>query len=403
MKNNLKIVALLTILIVAMSQFSLTIGLVAGANQDLDLINYNHIPLTNEEINVAWPKLPTAKQLYDEGDCLIYDSRYSGKKVSSMDQIYPDTSSPTVIPMSNLVSNYTSTDIGALKNQLTTNSAHIWLQYNASVWVLVPQIYLETPQKSSLTTTTLDVETWAIGLYENPNDIAGGASVTGVASVGRFVNWNPSMDNAYVFHDILTMRDTTHFYQIGMVTIEGVGHRINVEKWTAAGTMVFSYDITETIQVGTAYNEYIQYENGQWHYYWDFTYMYSTGAGSSQLVMGNQATAVVESNDFEWDDFDDYNVMIGGITTVGGIQYYMPAAAFLYNGNWVPRVVGDDVPATYAYHGGTQLGTWGFVGDNPPPVLGWGTFGMVTFTPERLWIGAGYSRPNHGSLLWAAQ
>ena len=152
MKKKIKIVTLLAVLLVASATHLIWTIELADADSisnvntvDLSNVSYEHIPLTDSEIKAVWPNLPTAKQLYEEGICLIYDSRYSGKRASMNDGL-PDPNSPTIIPMSLFVNNYTTSDIRGLKKGITTNSAHIWLQYNNTVWVLVPQTCLKNLQ-----------------------------------------------------------------------------------------------------------------------------------------------------------------------------------------------------------------------------------------------------------------
>jgi len=104
-------------------------------------------PLTASEIAAAWPNLPSAKELYDAGGCLMVDLRYAGKQsplVNGLPDGLPDPNSPTLYNVSSLYANCTSDDTILNLGIIVRNDPHIWLEYNSSIYVEVPTSYLQT-------------------------------------------------------------------------------------------------------------------------------------------------------------------------------------------------------------------------------------------------------------------
>lgn len=110
-------------------------------------INLNQeFPLSNEEIKTAWPNLPTAQQIVNSGMYACFDTReYLVSPNSDASHIYL-TSKPHYWDNASLsfaIQNTTSTNIpNFLFGGLTPRLYHIFLQFNDTVWVEVPQTYL---------------------------------------------------------------------------------------------------------------------------------------------------------------------------------------------------------------------------------------------------------------------
>ena len=54
-----------------------------------------------------------------------------------------DRNAPESLNLTSMVSNYTSNDV-TIYGRASNNDPHIWLQYNSTVWVEVPTLYLNT-------------------------------------------------------------------------------------------------------------------------------------------------------------------------------------------------------------------------------------------------------------------
>jgi hypothetical protein len=82
---------------------------------------FEQIPLSNAQIDATWPNLPTAKQIYEQGEC----------------------SFTHVTPKDPLPVNCTETGPNLMSGGFVTVT-NIWLQYDSSRWIGVPYHYLNT-------------------------------------------------------------------------------------------------------------------------------------------------------------------------------------------------------------------------------------------------------------------
>ena len=137
-----------------MIKFSLKIGLLvipcllvfslvqvagsASVTQD----SFGKVLLSNSDIMERWPDLPSAEELYTNGPCLVIDLRYCGKQVSSMNESLPDPDSPTVVDIEPILVNCTQNILDYHNGEMIYDSPNIWLQYNESIWVSVPNNFL---------------------------------------------------------------------------------------------------------------------------------------------------------------------------------------------------------------------------------------------------------------------
>lgn len=358
------------------------------------------IPLTNAQIKATWPNLPTAKQVYDNEVSLVIDLRYCGKQVSSINDTLPDPNSQTVFDLSSTIVNCTTTLPAFAQGGLRVNSPQIWLQYNSSIWVKVPSKYFQTSTMLDATQqTTEDGETWAVGMYANPQQITGSYDVWGVCTFGQWNSATFGTTGMYIGTNVLTVPSNNFAYQEAMV-LDPDGRSIVWNWWSlSSGDYdVGTFGYVTNANTGQLYNMYIRYATGVgWQMWWNQTYMgYFTGDTSTRVRTGNQANVVVESNDFTSSHFSGFSTNIGG--SQGG--YPLCAAVYLFNGNWKPSASGDYAPAGYTYLGGTYVNGIA-IGTQAPP-NNWGSLniGQTSSLRERFTIGAGLTQRSHGYTLW---
>lgn len=368
-----------------------------------DLVLGQKIPLTDQEIKSRWPNIPSAKELYGKEVCVVVDLRYCGKQVSSMADELPDPESPTVLDMSSMIANCTVNAPNLLHGGIVCSVPQIWLRYDESIWVAVPLKYLISPGLQ-----TAQVNTWAIGMYNNPAEIAGSAELWGACTFGQFPANSFGTSGYYLGTAVLTVSSSNLVYQIAMV-LDPSGKSLVANVWDRATNQLIyadQYPIPNAI-TGQLYNLYIRYSSYNapvqgWQMWWNWTLLWSvTGDPSTRMLSGDQANVVVESNDFNPQHFQGFSTTIGGTYTYQGITYPLAATCFLFNGNWVPSLPGQNAPAGRVYMGGETLGTWGAVGTQPPP-SNWGSLniGEVSNRREIFTVGVGLPQPRHGDLLW---
>jgi len=350
---------------------------------------WQDVPLTNDQIKATWPNLPTPKQLYENEGGLVIDLRYCGKQVSSMDEALPDPNSPTVFDVTSIIVNCTTTVPDYLHGGLDVNSPHIWLQYNSSIWIQVPSKYLQTTITSK--ETKQQTETWAVGMYANPQQIAGSYDVWGVCTFGQWNSETFGTSGSYVGTNVLTVCSNNMGYQFAM-QLNPVGRAVVYNIWDLS--MVYITDAN----TGQLYNMYIRYDTSSgWQGWWNQTlYWTYTADTSTRVRTGNQVNVVVESNDFIANHFS------GFYTNIGGIQsgYNLCATVYLFNGNWKPLVSGDYAPAGYTYLGGQSLNGV-TIGDQAPP-SNWSdlNIGQTTSYRGRFTVGVGRPQRVYGYTLW---
>ena len=96
------------------------------------------LPLTNSQINTAWPNLPTAQEIVNGsysfgGYSIITSSMPTFKDVKNYTWISPGNAVPSKIPS------------GVLATRLVPIEYHVWLKLNDTTWVC-PEDYLLTTQ-----------------------------------------------------------------------------------------------------------------------------------------------------------------------------------------------------------------------------------------------------------------
>jgi hypothetical protein len=401
--KKLSLLLILSLLVILTTQFTQAKAIDSSATDEVNL--GQKIPLTNSEIEAAWPNLPTAKEIYSNDGCLVVDLRYCGKQVSSMNDELPDPNSPTVIDMASIIVNCTTSIPNSAHGVVMRNVPKIWLQYNSSLWVAVPPKYLTTPAMSA--EMQQQGTTWAIGMYNNPTEIAGSAEVWGACTFGQFPANSFGSSGNYLCTDVLTISSSNNYYQL-MTTLDPSGKSLVVNVYSRTTGDLIGYDqVYISAQTGVLYNQYIRYSTSGapvqgWQFWWNFVLYFTWVSDTSmRMLKGYQANAVVESNDFNKQHFQGFSTTIGGRYYYQGANYPLAATAFLFNGNWVPSLPGQNAPAGRVYMGGTQLGTWGAVGGQAPP-SNWGSLniGIRSSAREIFTVGAGLPRPSHGSILW---
>jgi hypothetical protein len=98
--------------------------------------------LTNEEVTQLFPNLPTADQLWNNGTCNWIDINESQTGVvTHLGQNNATVYLPAVSP-SDVIRNYTEFIPDFFTGQYAGYYAHVWLQYNETIWVEEPLINL---------------------------------------------------------------------------------------------------------------------------------------------------------------------------------------------------------------------------------------------------------------------
>jgi len=361
------------------------------------------VPLTDAQIKEKWPNLPTAKQIYENEVCVSIDLRYFGKRVSSMDEIFPDPDSEAVFDVASQISNYTITTHDLRSGNLVTVS-NIWLQYDSNIWVQVPYTYLNSEVSDttkSANSVTRGSTTWGVGLYANPQTTAGTYGVQGVCTFGQFKSNTFGTGDEFI-STVLNVGTTGFFYQLGM-TVNATGRFLEYNAFSkstgnciAKGALPAPYSTNTT----DLYNMYIRYNSGIWQIYWDHVYLWPiVGDTSSTIITGNQCNVLVESNCFTSSRFSGFTTNIGGTHSSGN---KLSAVAYLFNGNWKPSATGDTVPAGYVYSGGTYLNGEKIADQAPPNNWGSNNIGITSNSRGTFTVGAGLTQRAHGYALWAS-
>lgn len=395
-------------------------------------------PLTASEIAGAWPNLPSAKELYDSGSCLIIDLRYAGKQSKLAyglpDELpgeLPDPNSPAVYDMSSEIANYTSDDPIIDLGVIVHNNPHIWLEYNSSIWVQVPSSYLQTfvqPYATAVqqilnahlhsTSQPGNQTTWAVGEYDDPRDISGSNPITGAISYGEWTrDFLPADDDpdVYAAVDVLSILTSDgYFLQSGMMLEYQWGEHpksIAVDVWRN-NTPWYEYWYTPWVSppnLTVMYNLYMRKTGNYWNFYWNNTLFHQLqDAGTSTIVVGNQSNACVESNQFNQGNWTNFYTFIGDVQDSTIPFYCLPAIGFYYSNRWHPIWTGDTCPAAYAYNASAGLAGWepwpGGVGNHEPPVWGTKSIGVVGSSREvfEVFYAKNTSSFSHqGALLWS--
>lgn len=310
------------------------------------------IPLTNSEIEAAWPNLPTAQELYNEG-CVVIDLRYCGKRVSSMNDDFPDPDAPTVIDIESVIVNGTIDVPDYLHGGIIHDCPKIWLQYNSSIWVSVPSKYLTNTKQP---TQVRQVSTWAIGMYNDPTEIAGAADVWGACTYGQFPANSFGSGDSYLGTSVLTISSSTTVYQLVMQLSPYGKHLVYNRFDRATGQLIdIDYCSVAGASTGHLYNQYMRYNAtgvGRWEMWWDQTlYWYFTGDAGTRILKGYQANVVVESNDYTEEHFEDFSTRIGGLFYYQGVFYPLAATGFLRFRDKMHQLEEHTWAARYLEHG----------------------------------------------------
>lgn len=374
--------------------------------------------LTPSEIAAAWPNLPTAKELYDTGSCLMIDLRYAGKQsimANGLPGGLPDPNSPTVYDPSSLIANCTSNDPIIELGIVVQNDPHIWLQYNSSVWVEVPASYLQTSVEPYATAVQqilnahlpnvsaspspdqAESYTWAVGEYDNPSDITGSNVTTGAISYGEWTNNTLGSGSAleYTGVDVLSIETTTTPYNYLPQNVMALNQSerflsINIWDMTYPPNLAYANNFIpwssgSPPSLNTMYNLYMKKLGSAWYFCWNSSIFYlwgdPGGTGTSILTNGNQTNAGVESNDFTQTDWIGFRTLIGNEAYFNGAYHCLPAIGFYFNNNWYPSNVGDPCPTAYEYNASGNPGLFG-IGLVEPPV--W-VVGGTTYTIGEGW------------------
>ena len=142
-KSNAITIGLLWLLLLLAFSIPQLIDTKAASNENS--ISFEKVPLTNSEIEAAYPNLPSAKEIWDQyggKDLGVFyiDTRDIGKRDTSDSSLslpyapYMDEAKIIVEP----IINYTSDSPNYLHGGVDRNVPHIWLQYNSTIWVQVP-------------------------------------------------------------------------------------------------------------------------------------------------------------------------------------------------------------------------------------------------------------------------
>jgi len=89
---------------------------------------WNRVPLTDSEIKVRWPNLPTAEELWNSSFRAFIDTSCIGEQNQTGLHIGDMT-----------IENYTSNEPNFFSGlpDIFYSVPHIWLQYNSTIWVAV--------------------------------------------------------------------------------------------------------------------------------------------------------------------------------------------------------------------------------------------------------------------------
>ena len=388
MKRILSIAAILFLSILITS--TIPFSNVTAANSDNAVDLSKKVPLTNDKINAAWPKLPTAAELWSSGSVYWIDTRVDNTQFLH--------ATPT---------NYTSDTPNLFRGGITRNMPHIWLQYNATIWVQVPINLLQTSRQGSSgggaqpLTAGLN---WAYGLYANPAQISYPNDLYGAFTFGHFASdvYSPPDDTTFVCSDVLTIYNNHLWFQLGMMTTRYDDHYIAIQAWSSPTDIVIDAIYNpSSVDHSALYSMYIRYSDTYtaWEFYWNQIMVNAryTDSGYTRVKIGNQTNVAVESNDWTEENFENFNVHFGG--TYG--TNYLAAVGYLRWGQWVPLYSTDHVPAAYvAFGGGSNCPpgcTWN-IGETSPPIS-W--MGIQSTVREQMDVGYSYTGLNKNTLLWS--
>jgi len=178
------------------------------------------VTLTNEQISKIWSKLPTAEEMIASGDYSIYDNT---PREQITDTLYlPDESA--TLPV---INESADAPIRTMRNytlyepRVGRTIPLIYMQIkDTNQWVQVPiNLLLETNQtaipddiermphsissepltSSTQSSTRVLSGAWAIGVYANPAQVAGSATVYGAGRVLKQMSWQFSFKEPKVY------------------------------------------------------------------------------------------------------------------------------------------------------------------------------------------------------------
>lgn len=375
-------------------------------NSENDFLSQKTL-LTESAIKAAWPNLPSAKELRQLPICFFVDSRdYSAKDFSS------------------IIVNCTTNGINAYTGDIIRNQPQIWLQYDETIWILVPQNYLKQTYSSPNTnsaiqqdmpepTQTTEKSTWALGFYSNPSTIAGSSPVMGAVSFGEWTTGYSSPDTEdYVLSPCLSvvLKDTEYLLQQMMVTLYNGAKYIgqNVIDMNDPYNPLYNYATPAPYYAATEtlYNNYIKHNSttsGRWDFCWNFETRHhiDTTPAITEIKVGNQPSVVFETTDTVSSHFgSNYQIDIGGnYTALNGTTYYMAAIGYLFNGDWKPQYMNDNYPYAKVYYGHTfppSPNAGYMIGEAGP--VSW--MGVRSLYREQVNFGKSITLPSQDTVLW---
>ena len=381
--------------------------------------------LSPQVVASACPNLPTANGLLNNGSLSL--------------QIFNRNDNSAV------VANYSSTVLGYMTGQIYPNFVAIFVT-NGKVWVEIPENILQetgclsaianyqTPQIPENAifdglTSTASASTWGVGGYSNPGTISGNYHVTGVQSTIRNSGtWSPNTSNCpnsvcYLGYDVVTLWDNMRGYQLVLQNIlphnsytNAQGYDAVVEVWSTAG-LISSADISISYSSTQYYPLQISYSSSasKWQFFYNNNLIDSISLVTGEnpyMLIGNQPSSVVESDDNTQGDFAGFSSGVGFMVPPGNGGYCpclsSPAISYFFNGEWNPAPGGVWPPtgktdAAYVYDGGSTSGFAFSVAQTGPPT--W--IGLSSPSSEEMSFcvsGSGCSTPSpsQGTLLWKA-
>ena len=378
-------------------------ALAVNSNNDTS-ISLVPVLLTDNQVQVEYPNLPTADQLWGNSP-------------------WVDTSKRTE-PLINCTVNLPST----MNGEVLSNVPEIWLQYNSTIYVEVPLSDLNYTQ------TTITSQNPSASPQSNPASWA----IRSRSQSSRYFRVKPShrcrnicrvqltgsASNDWV-GTVLSINDGVYAYQIEIEDVTDYGHYVNAEQWSDSAGKVVNTEIgSVTANNDQMYSEYIQYNTNEndWQFMFNqYTQWWTCPAdGETGVLTGAQPTVCIESNDFTPSNFTSFAKTAGETyyNCGNGTDIYIPAIGYQYNNeeqtpdNWHPyyerisnsNPTSDPVPKAEVYEGGSAVSAWPTLLDSvsfegPPSSLDVGIQNPAAYT-EILQFGHGYSDPSTGTKLW---
>jgi len=106
------------------------------------------------------------------------------------------------------------------------------------------------------------VNTWAIGMYNNPSEIAGSAELWGACTFGQFPANSFGTSGYYLGVAVLSVSSSNFVYQLAM-QLDPSGKSLVMNVWNrATGQCIFAYAyLVPNAATRQLYNMYIRYSS----------------------------------------------------------------------------------------------------------------------------------------------